>query len=85
MLRTPDARMQRRAMAAGALKRLGRKIRRLREERGLTLTQLANQCRMKVPQLEHIETGDINLQVSRIIRIAKHLEVTIAELFDGVA
>ena len=60
---------------------LGRNIRQLRHQAGLTLTALAKQVRMTKSALSKIETGQTSSPVSTLLRIAATLEVTISEFF----
>lgn len=64
-------------------KKLGRNIRRLREQGGLTTAQLAQRCRMKLGKLERIEAGAVNLQLSSIVRIARTLKAPASAILEG--
>ncbi len=59
---------------------IGNKVRQLRLQKNLTLEILAIEANMEYKQLSRIELGKINTTVFQIIKIAKALEVTAAEI-----
>jgi transcriptional regulator with XRE-family HTH domain len=61
---------------------LGKRIADLREKKGFTQQQLALSVKIKVEQIKNIENGIANPYVATIQKIAKVLEVTMAELFE---
>ena len=70
---TPDAQ----------LATVGGRIRALRTERGLNLHQLARLCGISAGALSLIETGQRDLRISSLYRIAEALRVRAGVLVDG--
>lgn len=66
------------------LERLGERVRTLRTERGLTQARLAEIAQLDDKHLQVIEHGGTNLTVSSLLGLATALDVTLAELFEGV-
>jgi transcriptional regulator with XRE-family HTH domain len=63
---------------------LGKRIRSLREEKGLTRAQLAQACSLRYAYLSNIETGNHDVRLLALISIARSLEVTAELLFNGI-
>lgn len=63
-------------------KAFGEHLRKLREERGLSIRQFAAQCDLEHSQIQRIETGVINTTISMVYKIAEGLNLTHQELFD---
>jgi transcriptional regulator with XRE-family HTH domain len=61
--------------------RLGRRIGMLREARGMTQEQLARTVRLSRAYVARLETGRHNPPVLTLARIAKALQVPMADLF----
>lgn len=59
---------------------LGRAVRELRLERGLTQRQLARAADMNETWLSHIEAGRPNPAWGTVVRIAAALDVPVSEL-----
>jgi len=70
-------------MAASALELLGRTVREIRLERGMTQQQLADLSGMHRTFLISIEKGRQNASALTLIRLASALHVTPADLFRG--
>jgi transcriptional regulator with XRE-family HTH domain len=67
------------------LRRLGRRIRELRIERGFaSQEEFADYCKMHRTFLGHLETGRKDFRLTTVIRVAEALGVTMSELFAGV-
>jgi len=66
---------------AELLGKLGARIRTLRLEKDLTQNDLANLCSLAKASLSRIESGQSNITVITLDRIAEGLEAPIAELF----
>lgn len=68
--------------------RLGRRIRKLREERGLTMAELGASRRGVVYfQRQYVwkmETGRVTPTLPALAHFAKRLDVTLADLLDGI-
>jgi transcriptional regulator with XRE-family HTH domain len=60
----------------------GLNIRRLREERGLSLEELAERAELSFRGLVYIEHGRRNAGVLTVLKIADGLEVKPSALFD---
>jgi transcriptional regulator with XRE-family HTH domain len=63
--------------------RLGRTVRRLREERSLSLKQLAERALVSESFISQVERGVANPSVASLRRIAEALGTSIGALFDG--
>jgi transcriptional regulator with XRE-family HTH domain len=64
-----------------ALKKIGARIRTLREERGLSQEGLADVARIGRSYMSGIERGVRNCSTLHLLRIAKALRVRAGELF----
>jgi transcriptional regulator with XRE-family HTH domain len=64
---------------------LGMQIRRIREERGYSLEQLAERSDLSFRGLIYIEHGQRNPSILTVVDIAKALDVTPGELADHLA
>ncbi|MCZ4100814.1 helix-turn-helix domain-containing protein [Streptomyces sp. H39-C1] len=62
---------------------IGMQIRRLREERGYSLEQLAERSGLSFRGLIYIEHGQRNASTLTLLRIASGLDVHPGKLFDG--
>ena len=67
-----------------ALVRLGRRVRSLRTDRGLTQAKLAEVAELDEKHLQVIERGETNVTVSTLLALAKALEVSLSEMFEEV-
>jgi transcriptional regulator with XRE-family HTH domain len=61
---------------------VGRKVRALRIERGLSQARLSYQCEIELSQINRIELGKINTSISHLGAIAKALGVQPKDLLD---
>lgn len=64
------------------LKKLGKNIAQLRENAGLSQTELALRCDKDRQSLNRLEKGRINPSAYYLAEIAKELEVPVKKLFD---
>lgn len=71
-------------MAISLPVRLGRKIRFVREKRGLSQTQLADLAQIGRAHLSQIENGAAAARVDTLHAIAGALEMSLSELFKGL-
>jgi transcriptional regulator with XRE-family HTH domain len=62
--------------------KVGAKVRTLRESRGLTLEQLADQCECHASLLEKIEAGDLLPSLTPLMNIARALGIRLGTLLD---
>jgi XRE family transcriptional regulator, aerobic/anaerobic benzoate catabolism transcriptional regulator len=70
------------AEEADFLEKVGRRVRELREERGLTRRSLANQADVSERYLGQLETGEGNVSIMLLRRLALVLNVPISELLE---
>ncbi len=61
---------------------LGETIRQIREEKGITLAELAGKCPLSVEMLEHIETGQLLPSLAPLMKIARALGVRLGTFLD---
>ena len=64
------------------LERLGSRVRELRQALGLSQETFAGKCGLDRTYISGIERGKRNVSMLNIERIAKALNITIAELMD---
>ena len=67
-----------------SLRRLGRRLRLLREAAGLTQVQLAERASIDEKHYQTMESGLSNVTFATLVAVARALGVTLAELFEGV-
>ncbi|MCA9682075.1 MAG: response regulator [Myxococcales bacterium] len=60
---------------------IGRRIREVRRQRGLTLKQMGRRTNLSVSLLSQIERAESSASVSSLFKIANSLDVRISELF----
>ena len=63
------------------LKQLGRNIKTIREEKGMTQQDLALSCDFETSNMSRIEAGGSNFTVATLNKIANSLSVDIKDLF----
>jgi transcriptional regulator with XRE-family HTH domain len=63
------------------LKRLGNRVRALRDARNWSQEELADRCHIDRSYMSGIERGVRNISVLHLARLAKGLGVSIADLF----
>ena len=66
------------------LARLGKRVRRLRQEKGLTQEQVAERAALDAKHLQAIEGGHVNVTFASLVGIGKALGLKLAELLKGV-
>lgn len=66
------------------LRAFGRNVARLRDERGLTQDALAEKADLDRTYLSGIERGLRNPGIKTVIRLARALDTSVAELCEGV-
>lgn len=66
-----------------ALRRLGRRIRHLREARGLTQEQAAEAAHLDDKHWQELEAGRVNPTVATLVGVARGLKVRLGDLFGG--
>jgi len=64
------------------IKSLGERIRRLRNEKGISQEDLANDADIPLSQIGRIERGETNPTISSLYVIALALDIELKNLFD---
>ena len=64
---------------------VGRKIRQLRKQRGLTQTDLAGRIGIQQSDLSRMEKGEYRVSLDSLFRILGEFGMGIGEFFDGMA
>ena len=67
------------------LEELGRRVRELRRERGMTQHDLADASGVSLRFLGQIESGDGNVSLSRLAEVARGLSVSVVALLGGAS
>jgi XRE family transcriptional regulator, regulator of sulfur utilization len=62
---------------------IGENIRTMRRAKGWTQETLARKCRMNSDHISTIELGTVNVSIITLIRIARALKSSVAELIKG--
>lgn len=57
-------------------------LKRLREERGWSIRELANRCNLEYSQVQRIEKGKVNFAYTTLMAIADGLEIAPSQLLD---
>lgn len=70
-------------MAISLLVRLDRRISNLREQRGLSQTQLADMAGVGRAHLSQIENGAVAARIDTLYALAQVFEISLEELFRG--
>jgi transcriptional regulator with XRE-family HTH domain len=60
----------------------GKRLRELRLQKGLTMTELANQCDIEYRQIADIELGKINTTIAKVFLLSNALNISPKDLFD---
>lgn len=68
----------------GKLIKLGLKVKELREEKGLSQTELAYKIGKDQPSINRLEKGKVNPSIIYLLEICEGLEISIIELFKPV-
>ena len=64
------------------LKMLGKRIKELREDQGISQDQLGYECDMHRTNINRIEKGHVSTGALKLLHIAKALNVSVKELFN---
>ena len=75
---------KRRTAAASVLKKVGARIRQLRQERGLSQEGLAFDAGLAVTSIATIERGEANPTVAVLYAISRVLKVKVRDLVDDI-
>jgi len=63
--------------------KLGRRLQELRDEHGLSQTQLADMAGIGRPHLSQIENGAVAARIDTLYALARALDMKLEELFRG--
>ncbi len=63
-------------------KKLGKRVRKIRHSKRLSLNDLASYCHLEKTSISRIENGRTNVTFKTIIILCKALDIEIKELFD---
>ena len=63
------------------IKKFGENLRRIRNEKNLSMETLANEAEIEISQIYRIEIGRINPKLTTIINIAKALKISPKDFF----
>jgi transcriptional regulator with XRE-family HTH domain len=61
---------------------IGKQIQKLRELKGISQQDLAAKCNFEKSNMSRLEAGRVNPTLSTLEKVAKALDVTLAELFS---
>lgn len=67
-----------------AVEAIGERVKRMREEKGLTLDELSNLTGFEVEFLKRIENNEVQPQLGTIMRLSKALDSAFGRLVSGV-
>jgi transcriptional regulator with XRE-family HTH domain len=65
-------------------KALGRRIRKLREDRGWSQEEFAAICKINRSYMGRLERGDLNLTLHSLERVGNGLETSVSALLKGI-
>jgi transcriptional regulator with XRE-family HTH domain len=60
---------------------IGRRIKRIRSEKGISQTVLAKGCNFERAAMSRIESGKVNPTLSTLFKISNFLKVEVADFF----
>ena len=64
------------------IKLFGKKVREIRQSKGVSQEKLALACGLEYSQINRIELGKVNTSISHVTLLAKHLGIAPSELFN---
>jgi transcriptional regulator with XRE-family HTH domain len=64
------------------LKKFGDQVKKLRQQKGLSLRELAARCDLDFQKIGKIEKENINVTLTTLIELAEGLEVPLKELLN---
>jgi transcriptional regulator with XRE-family HTH domain len=67
-----------------ALRKFGRRLTELREQKELTVRDLAKRSALDARQISRIEAGKVNILFSTILALARGLGITPEELLESL-
>jgi transcriptional regulator with XRE-family HTH domain len=66
-------------------RRLGERIRKLRDNKGWSQEEFADSCEINRSYMGRIERGELNLTLDTLRKVAKGLGVSVSALLKGIA
>lgn len=60
---------------------IGKNIQKIRESKGISQQELAAKCNFEKSNMSRLEAGRVNPTLSTLEKVAKALDVSLAELF----
>lgn len=66
-------------------RRLGERIRKLRDRQGWSQEEFAHSCQVNRSYMGRIERGELNLTLETVRKVAKGLGISVAALLKGIA
>jgi transcriptional regulator with XRE-family HTH domain len=70
--------------AFGYLRRLGERIRELRDKKGHSQEEFADACEINRSYMGRIERGELNLTLETIKKVAEGLGITVSALLKDI-
>jgi transcriptional regulator with XRE-family HTH domain len=64
------------------LKKFGTNLKKVRQEKGVSQEELANDLGFSQPYIVKVEAGSVNLSISHIVAIAKRLKIPVSSLVE---
>jgi putative transcriptional regulator len=61
------------------IKKLGKRVRELREEKGITQSQLADECDVDIRTIQRVEKGEHGLGLHLLFRLAQAFDMSLPE------
>lgn len=62
----------------------GKQVKKLRKEKGLSQEKLALLCDLDRSYIGGVERGERNISLVNLFRIARALDISLSDLFDGL-
>ena len=64
------------------LYRIGRKIKKIREEKNISQQELAGACNFEKSNMSRIEAGRSNLTIGTLLKVCEFLEIKLVDIVD---
>lgn len=81
----PANRSEDRTRRVAVQKALGARIVQLRKKKRASQESLADSCSLHRSHMGEIERGESNFTLSTLLLLVKQLDITVSELFKGIA
>lgn len=65
-------------------RRLGQRIRELRDKKGWSQEEFADSCEVNRSYMGRIERGELNLTLDTLSKVAKGLDISVSALLKGL-